>query len=154
MKYIIRAVKYFLYVSVIASAILGILAATGFISSDINVMFKNGWKSVGQILLMFACVSAFYPRLGYCKRLATVLGDQSALMNDVVKYMEDRGFSLESRTDDVLTFRTKSAVQKFLRVYEDRITVEKALGGFYVEGLTKEVARIVSGLEFKFRNLD
>ena len=67
MRYIIRAIKYFLYISVLFSLIIGILVLAGVVSADINVMFKNGWKSVGYILLLFAAVAAVYPNFGYGK---------------------------------------------------------------------------------------
>lgn len=37
---------------------------------------------------------------------------------------------------------------------EDRITMTRTLGGFEVEGLTKDVVRIIGGLEYKFRRND
>ena len=37
---------------------------------------------------------------------------------------------------------------------KDRITMTREMGGFEVEGLTKEVVRIVGGLEYKFRAAD
>lgn len=154
MKYIIRAIKYFVYVSVIASSMLIILALLGFVSSDINVMFKNGWGSVGQILLMFACVALFYPRFGFTKRLATVLGDTSGLRDAVVDYMGAKGYLLESEDGERMCFRSSSTFNRLARMLEDRITIEKGLGGFYVEGPSKDVARIVTGLEFKFRNAE
>lgn len=154
MKYFIRSVKYFLYITVIITLILTILVLLKMVSPDINVMFKNGWKSVGLILGMFAVISAIYPIFGYTKRLATVLGDHADLRNGVVELMESRGYKLESEADERMTFRSRSAVNRIFRVWEDRVTIEKGLGGFYVEGLSRDIARIVAGLEYKFRNPD
>lgn len=154
MKYLIRSVKYFLYITVVITLILCILVLLKMVSPDINVMFKNGWKSVGLILGMFAAVSAIYPMFGYTKRLATVLGDFADLRNGVVEYMESRGYSLETESEEKMTFRSRSVMNRIFRVWEDRITLEKGLGGFYVEGLSRDITRIVAGLEYKFRNPD
>ena len=154
MKYLIRSVKYFLYITVVITLILCILVLLKMVSPDINVMFKNGWKSVGLILGMFAAVSAIYPMFGYAKRLATVLGDFAELRNGVVEYMESRGYSLETESEEKMTFRSRSVMNRIFRVWEDRITLEKGLGGFYVEGLSRDITRIVAGLEYKFRNPD
>ena len=154
MKYVVRAVKYFLYISVILTLILTILVLCKMISPDINVTFRNGWKSVGLIAAMFAAVSAFYPLFGYSKRLAGVLGDLSDLRDDVVKVMDERGYRIEKEDGDVMTFRYKSLVNRIFRVWEDRVTIEPGLGGFYVEGLTRDITRIVYGLEYRFRNPD
>ena len=154
MKYLIRSVKYFLYITVVITLILCILVLLKMVSPDINVMFKNGWKSVGLILGMFAAVSAIYPMFGYTKRLATVLGDFAELRNGVVEYMESRGYALETESEEKMTFRSRSVMNRIFRVWEDRITLEKGLGGFYVEGLSRDITRIVAGLEYKFRNPD
>lgn len=154
MKYLIRSVKYFLYITVVITLILCILVLLKMVSPDINVMFKNGWKSVGLILGMFAAVSAIYPMFGYTKRLATVLGDFAELRNGVVEYMESRGYALETESEEKMTFRSRSVMNRIFRVWEDRITLEKVLGGFYVEGLSRDITRIVAGLEYKFRNPD
>lgn len=150
MRYLIRAIKYFVYICVLVAVLLLILVLFKVVSSDINVMFRYGWKSVGLIAAMFAAVSAFYPLFGYSKRLATVLGELDGLHKDVISYMETRNYSLESEDGEKMTFRSRSFIQRL--IWDDRITIEKGLGGFYVEGVSKEVVKIVSGLEYKFRN--
>lgn len=154
MKYIVRAVKYFFYICVLVTIILLVLVLTHFVSSDINVMFKEGWRSVAKILLVFACIAAIYPLFGYRKLLAGVLGDLSGLRDGVVKCMEERGYRLESEDGETMTFRSRSVLNRIFRVWEDRITVTKTLGGFEVEGLSRDVAHIVPALEYRFRNPD
>ena len=152
MRYIIRAVKYFVYICVLVAIILAVLVLMKVVSSDINVMFRNGWKSVGLIVAMFAGVSAFYPLFGYTKRLATVLGDLTGLRKDVKSYMETKNYTLEYEDTDKMVFRSRSSLTRL--IWDDRITIEEGLGGFQVEGASREISKIISGLEFKFRNLD
>lgn len=154
MKYIVRAVKYFIYICVLVTIILLVLVLTHFVSSDINVMFKEGWRSVAKILLVFAGIAAIYPLFGYRKLLAGVLGELAGLRDGVVKCMEERGYRLESEDSETMTFRSRSVLNRIFRVWEDRITVTKTLGGFEVEGLSRDVARIVPALEYRFRNPD
>ena len=152
MKYIVRAVKYFIYICVLVTIILSVLVLAHFVSSDINVMFKEGWKSVAKIALVFAGIAAIYPLFGYRKLLAGVLGELGGLRDGVVKCMEERGYRLESEDGESMTFRSRSLLNRIFRVWEDRITVTKTLGGFEVEGLSRDVARIVPALEYRFRN--
>ncbi len=154
MKYIVRAVKYFFYICVLVTIILLVLVLAHFVSSDINVMFKEGWRSVAKILLVFAGIAAIYPLFGYRKLLAGVLGDLGGLRDGVVKCMEERGYRLESEDGETMTFRSRSVLNRIFRVWEDRITVTKTLGGFEVEGLSRDVAHIVPALEYGFRNPD
>ena len=151
MKYLTRSVKYFISISLLAAVILTILVLAGMVSSDIDVMFDNGWKSVGYIALMFAAISLIYPRFGYKKLMAHVLGELDGLRDDVVGAMQERGYVLESEDGQVMTFRSRSTVRRIFRMFEDRVTVEKALGGFYVEGLTRDIVRIVYSMEYRFR---
>ena len=154
MRYIIRAVKYFIYIWVIVIIILTALVLMNLVSSDINVMFQHGWKSVGLIAVMFAAVSAFYPLFGYTKRLAAVLGELDANDKEVIEYMtgDVRKYKLASQDGEKMTFRSRSVLRRI--IWDDRITIEKGLGGYYVEGVGREVAKIVPGLEFKFHNPD
>ena len=154
MKYILRAVKYFITISVLVTLILLALVLTHVVSSDINVMFVNGWKSVGYIAIMFAGVAAIYPLLGYKKLKANALGDYEELREGVVKCMEERGYVLGSENEQSMLFRARSTASRIFRLGEDRITLTKVLGGFEVEGLARDVARIVYALEFKLRDPD
>lgn len=152
MRYLIRAVKYFLYICIIFTVIILALVLLKAVSPDVNVMFKYGWKSIGLIAAMFAAVSAFYPLFGYARRLAAVLGELSGYRQDVIDYMSGRGYRFESEEGEAMTFRSSNIMTKL--IWDDRITIEKGLGGFYVEGPGREVVKIVSGLEYKFHNPD
>ena len=65
--------------------------------------------------------------------------------------MESRGYRLESEQEQNLTFRYRSPVNRLFRMFEDRITMTRSISGFEVEGLRKDVIRIVYGLEQKMR---
>ena len=152
MKYLLRAVKYFVYICLLVTFLLLILVLVKAVSPDINVMFDQGWVSVGKVALMFAAVAAFYPLFGYKKQMAHVLGDLSDYRDDVVRCMEERGYRLEAESGEAMTFRSKSLANRIFRMGEDRITVTKSLGGFEVEGLSRDIVRIVFALEYKLRD--
>lgn len=149
MKYIIRAVKYFVYTSILVCITLAILVVLGFVSSDVNVMFREGWKSVGLIAAMFAFVSAFYPRFGYLTRMVHTGKSVSQLKSEICGYMEGRSYKLETAEGETLTFVKRSIVLRIMRLGEDRITISSCTGGFEVEGPAREVQPIVSGLDYR-----
>lgn len=68
MKYFIRAVKYFFYFTILFVVIMAALVFIGVVKADVSLMFRDGYKSLWQIALLFAFVSAFYPRFGFIKR--------------------------------------------------------------------------------------
>ena len=152
MKYIVRALKYFVYISLIVTAIMLILVALKLVSPDVNVMFREGWGSILKIAVMFLAVSAIYPKFGYAKRGVRITGSYSEIRDGVVAFMEERGYELETEEGENMTFRLRNKFNRAARTWEDRITLTRELAGFYMEGISKDVARLASGLEFKFRN--
>ncbi len=149
MKYLVRAVKYFIFICLFVAFVLLLLVLIGAVSSDIDVMFDQGWVSVAKIAAMFAVVAAIYPRFGYRRQMAHVLGELDGLRDGVVKCMEERGYVLESEDGETMTFRSRSTLNRIFRLGEDRITVTKTLGGFEVEGLARDIIRVAFAIENK-----
>lgn len=152
MKYIIRAVKYFFYFCILLAIMLGILVlihATD--ATSIEGLFKDGYNSLVKIAIMFGCVSAVYPIFGFQKKEAVVPGEYREIRSGVIEFMESRGYRLESEQGEDMTFRISSPVSRLFRMYEDRITLTRRISGFDVEGLRKDVVRLVYGLEQKMR---
>lgn len=152
MKYFIRAVKYFFYFSIIVTIIMAALVFFKVIDSNIELMFRNGYDSLWHIALMFAVISAFYPMLGFMKKEALIPGEYKDIRQTIVEYMQEKGYALENENGENLTFRLRNGINRLSRMYEDRISFIRNFSGFQVEGLRKDVVRIVYGLEYKFRN--
>jgi len=150
-RYIIRAIKYFFYFCILLTIVMAILVTIGATEANLATMFKNGYDSFWQIGLFFAFMSALYPKFGYTKRQAIVPGELSEIKADVIKVMSDRGYLPESENGEVMTFRFKSTLTRVMRMFEDRVTLTKEQLGFTVEGPTKDITRVVSALEYKFR---
>ncbi len=153
MKYIIRAIKYFFYYIFLFVVILGALVLLDLTEGNIASMFKNGYDSLWQIALMFAAVASVYPLFGFMKKDAVIPGEYGQIRGEVVSYMEDKGYRLESEDGENLTFRLRSAGARIARMCEDRISFSRQMAGFRVEGLRKDVVRLVLGLEHKMREL-
>ena len=152
MKYAIRAIKYFFYFIILFAVLLLILAALGMTEGGVQNLFVSGYKSIGQILLMFAAVSAIYPLFGFLKKDCYVEGEYSDIRDGLVKCMEGRHYELEKEDDEKICFRLRSRVNRVSRMLEDRVTFTRQLGGFRVEGLRKDVVRVVQAVEYYFRH--
>ena len=151
MKYAIRAVKYFFYIVIIVAIMFGILMAVGYLDTDINSLFKNGYNSLWQIAIVFALLSAIYPSFGFMKKDVIVPGEYNEIRPIVIKAMEERGYSLESEEGENLTFRRKGGLSRVTRMLEDRITLTRDITGFQMEGIRKDVVRLVYAIESKAR---
>lgn len=149
MKYFIRSVKYFFSIIVIMAVILGILVLTGAAEADISTMFRNGYDSLWQIALIFAVISAIYPKFGFVKKEAMFPGSWDENKEKIASYMESRNYVAEHEEEGMMTFRHKGIFSRLSRIYEDRIVISSRFAGASVEGLRKDVFRIAAGLEYK-----
>lgn len=154
MKYTIRAVKYFLSMAVIVTLILVGLTyyATG--SVDISQSLDKGWTSVIYIAAILVVFSAVYPKFGYRERPLDIRGDQAEIAGVIRTYMDARGYRLEKEENGLLTFRNRSPLVRFFRVWEDRITFTPTYSGYSIEGLNRDIVRLISGIEYKYQNRD
>ena len=147
MKYIIRALKYFCYLIIFLTLIILALVLTGFVEADLSKMFINGYNSLWQIALIMLVFALLYPRLGYGTRTAHIFGSPEELRGDVVSVMERLGYRLEKEDGTGWTFRRRSPVSRALKMWEDRITLSVTGAGVKAEGLTRDLARVISALE-------
>ena len=155
MRYVIRAVKYFFYFCILLAILIGILIlvhATE--ANNVESLFKDGYDSLLKIAIMFGCISAIYPLFGFQKKEAIVPGEYKEIRTAVIEFMESRGYRLESEQGEDMTFVCRSPVTRLFRMFEDRITLTRCISGYEVEGLRKDVVRLVHGLEQRMRYLD
>jgi hypothetical protein len=152
MTYFRRALKYFIQITLLLAIILGALMATGLVSTQVDVAFQHGWKSVWWILALFAVMSAVYPIFGYQKRKVYLKGDPAEARGGIIEAMQRRGYVLESEQEGALKFHLTAPVNRAARLWEDTITLTPVLGGWEAEGLSRDLVRVVSTLEHHFRD--
>ena len=152
MTYLRRALKYFIQITLLFAVIIAVLMVTGMVSKDISVAFQRGWTSIFWILSLFAVMSLAYPFFGYQKRKINVTGNPADYKEGIVQALGTRQYVLESDEDGVLKFRLSYPVNRAARMWEDRITLTPELGGFVAEGLARDLVRVVSSIEYHFRN--
>lgn len=151
MKYLVRAVKYFFWFAIILCITMAIMAAIGLVEPKPELMFREGWKSLWQIALLFAIVAIAYPRFGFTSREIEIPEERENIREDIINCMESRGYRLEKEDGEHMTFRLRSKVSAAFKMFEDRITFTRTPKGYSAEGLTKEIVRVVGAIEYKFR---
>ena len=152
MTYLRRAVKYFIQATLTIIVIIGVLMLAGIVSKDISVAFQHGWTSVWWILAIFAVMALAYPFFGYQKRMIQVKGDPALAKDGIAEALRGRGYVLASEADGVLKFHLTAPLNRAFRFWEDTITFTPVLGGWEVEGLSRDLVRVVSSIEQYFRN--
>ena len=154
MTHLRRALKYFVQTCLLLVIILAILMLSGMVSKDISVALIYGWKSVWFILAIFAFFSLIYPFFGYQKRMIHVKGDPALAKDGIAEALRGRGYVLADETDGVLKFHLSAPLSRAFRMWEDTITFTPVLGGWEVEGLSRDLVRVISSIEQYFRNKD
>lgn len=151
-KYLTRAFKYFIQLTIIFVAIIAVLMLSGMVEKDVSIAFRNGWKSIELILAAFFAMGFVYPLLGYTKRSIQSQGDPQEKWPAIDSAMELKGYILREETDQGRVYILKSGVNRATRLWEDAITITPVLGGFQVEGLSRDIARVVMTLERKLQD--
>ncbi|MBR5176384.1 MAG: hypothetical protein IKW89_10720 [Bacteroidales bacterium] len=151
MKYIVRAVKFFIWFCVVFCLMLAIMAVMDIVDPDPDLMFRDGVKSMWQIAILFVAVSLIYPLSGFMKKEAIIPGEYNEIRDRIIECMSSRGYILETEDGENMTFRLRSKAARAFKMFEDRITLTREPGGFVVEGLRKIVVRIVRALEYAIR---
>ena len=152
MKYLIRAIKYFFYFALLSTALITVLIFIGAVENDINAIFEEGYNSLWKIGVFFAAVSAVYPKVGFISRKVEVNREWNDIREEAVNFFNDRRYELESETPEKISFRIKGTAGKLSKMFEDRVTVTRVLGGYEFEGLRKDVLRLGASFENKFYN--
>ena len=96
--------------------------------------------------LFFVAVAAVYPSLAFIKRDIPASGEFAELKGEIIEFMKERRYELESNNGSILTFRIKGVAGKLAKMYEDRIIISATLGGIQMEGLRKDIIRLSTGL--------
>ena len=147
MKYFVRSVKYFFYLLLILALVILVLIAGKFVEADLSTMFVNGYDSLWQMALVMALFAMVYPKFGFSSRRAVVPGSFEELKPAVMKVMDLNGYRLEKQEGEDFTFVRRSGFSRALKMWEDRISFTRTVNGYDIEGLTRDLPRIISGLE-------
>ena len=154
MKHLLRSVKYFIYFSLMCTAIVTALVLIGAVEGGVDSIFEEGYRSIGKIAIFFAVVAAAYPKFGFIRRDMQVSGSWEDIRHQTVEFLGERNYALESQSADMATFRIKGTAGRLSKMFEDRITLTKTDSGWQMEGLRKDVIRLASGLEHRLAPQD
>ena len=147
MKHLVRSIKYFFYFAILFSLIIAALVLIGAVEGNINEILEGGYGSLWKIAIFFAMVAAVYPKLGFITQDIQTGKSWSEARKDIMEYMTERNYCLESENEGTVTFRLKGTAGRLSKMFEDRLTLKKTEDGFQLEGLRKDVMRLAMGLE-------
>lgn len=148
MKHLIRSIKYFFYFAFLTTLIICALVLTGLADGDIDTMFRGGSSAIWKMAVFFVAIAAVYPKVGFITRRICTDRSWSETRTEVIGFMKERRYDLESEEDGTVTFRQRGTADRLRRMYEDRVTITVKDDGLEMEGLRKDVFRLSANLEY------
>ena len=150
-QYLIRFAKYVIYLCVI---LVGVLAIIFYTSSHNGLTYfwemippENYWQ-VALFLFVFA---AIYPFLTYVDRKVYLNRPFDQDRDRLIECILHANFIIESDNGVQIAFRHKSAFTRFMRMYEDRITLDYSDNPIVLNGMRRDVYRFARSMEYMVR---
>lgn len=154
MKYVVRSVKYLLFLCVLDVVLVWLMSFDEALRSvDFVTLLREQLTSESGpwLIAAFVGLAAFYPRFGFMRRRVEgcdIAKDEVRIMNAMHTY----GFKVVERGDGVLRFRKDGFVSRLMLMFEDDIVVRMTDGGVELAGLRRTVARVAYRLECYMEN--
>jgi len=151
MKYFVRSIKSFVWficffviiITIMALAIPEYNLSMAFAFDGRMFIPGSQWKILG----MFAAVAAIYPSFSYISRKVLSEKPFEEKRAEITGVFDMQEYVLEKEDDSTLTFRKKSGIARFTRMFEDTVTITKGESPFIITGPRKDLLRLISGIE-------
>ncbi|MCL1973517.1 MAG: hypothetical protein FWG54_01710 [Bacteroidetes bacterium] len=151
-NYLIRFVKYFVYLCIL----IAIMLALVFYLSDHRGEYRHFWELIptynfwqmGLFLFVFA---AIYPIISYVDRKVYLNRSFDLDKDLLINVLLNANYQIESDNDYRLVFRHKNAFTRFMRLYEDKITLDYSDNPIVLNGLRRDVYRFARTMEYVVR---
>ena len=144
MKYLIRAVKYFLAFCVLYVGVvyLSIMTSKGMDLSVWQYIVAAFATTKGKMLgAAVVVLSALYPRMGFMTR--RVECDMEQERDYLLQMFAVAGFSLKEESEGRMVFRADNILSRLVMLFEDDITVEQYGQWIDITGIRRGVAKVV-----------
>lgn len=153
-RYIVRSLKYLVFISVLYLALTWLMSITQYsMSVDVWSLLEMQLRSDKGVLLVvaFVALALFYPRFGFMSRRVEGV-DMAKDKVRIDNAMRVYDFEECGSEGDVLIYRAKGVIKRLTYMYEDRIEVQRVDGGVEIRGIRRAVARIAYQLSAYIEN--
>ena len=144
MRYLIRAVKYFLMFCVLYLGVvwLSVMTTQGMDVSVWDYVAATLATQRGKMLVAaVVLLSAAYPRFGFVTRRVEWDMEQGA--DRLLELFAAAGFQLKSKSEGKMVFAASNILDRLVMLFEDEIEVEQQGNEIVVSGIRRGVAKIV-----------
>lgn len=145
-KHLIRSVKYLIFISVLFAIVVAVVFLTSTPAPGVQPWDLFKWK---QVIVFFVAIAAVYPFFGYWKKEVAVSDSFAANPAALRGVFGNLHFEVSKEEPGKVVFHHRNVLIRFLRLFEDSITVEITDGFMTIEGQRKDVVRIAHAIEWE-----
>lgn len=147
MKYFIRSLKYFVYLSVLCIVLIALMLATGTAAMDLEqtLYAMIHTDRYAMLLAVILVLAALYPKFGFVVR--KIEGDTVENREQIINAFRSSGFILHDEQDGVMSFRAEGLLLKLRLMGEDEIKVSQYGQWILLDGIRRGVVRVQLRLE-------
>ena len=152
-QYLIRFVKYVIYLGIILMAFLALIFYTsnhGELTHFWQLIHPSNYWQVALFLVAFA---AIYPFFGFVQRKVHLNRSFDQDRDALIEVILQAKYQIESDLDQKIVFRPKSAITRLMRMYEDRIILDYSDNPIVLQGMRRDVFRFSRSMEYIVRQL-
>lgn len=152
LRYIVRVLKSFLWFAILFAIMVSIIVL--FVpeySFDMIFRKEGGMFTPGseyKIFILFIAISAIYPAVKYVKKEAVIKGNFDERRDEIFEVFRKMGYVFVSENAETVTFRLEKKSLRFMRMYEDRITITKGESPLILRGDRKEIIRLSENIMY------
>lgn len=154
---VVRSIKYlfvFLILACIILCAITLITPGAKLTDLIKPMSEGGMLKDGawwQMLLIFGAIAVVYPGLVFVKKEVMIEGDFEDHRNKIIQEFENAGYEKTGEDEEKLHFRLRNRFTRFMRAYEDEVTITKGEAPLILNGNRKEILRLESRISYALR---
>lgn len=145
-KYLVRAGKYLVYLTIVFVLIVAIFSLTSGQGFNYEVLFRPG--SGVQIIIFLVLMSLVYPFFGYATRKVYLNRDFESDKEGILGVFTTNRYVIESQGEGYIRFKHTAAFVRVVRMGEDTITLFTSENPIKIEGARKDVLRLARMIEY------
>ena len=97
---------------------------------------------------IFGAIAVVYPGLVFVKKEVMIEGDFEDHRNKIIQEFENAGYEKTGEDEEKLHFRLRNRFTRFMRAYEDEVTITKGEAPLILNGNRKEILRLESRISY------
>ena len=152
-QYLIRFVKYVIYLGIILLAMLSLIFYTsnhGELTHFWELIHPSNYWQVALFLVAFA---AIYPFVGFVQHKVYLNRSFEQDRDTLIEVILQAKYQIVSDLDQKIVFRPKSAITRLMRMYEDKIFLDYSDNPIVLQGMRRDVSRFSRSMEYIVRQL-